>query len=722
MKDWLSPRELAAAKLPHVPQTTRGIQLLAEREGWDAYPGLARNRAGRGGGMEYSTRLLPDVAQIEWRRRHMTIALPAAPELADDEPATELSDRATQERDARLAIVQSFELWSRGLTLRLMSRLQIYSDGYQMGTIKVDPWVKTLVPSFSKRSLQRWIALVREKRTDQLGVDRGQARKGTGVLDAANDGKVQTYILALITHQPHLAAHDVRDQVEAEFGSTLLVKSRPHKLPPVRAFQRVISGLKTTHKVAITKATNPDLYRSTMAPAGTGTLRHIREPNALWMIDASPVDVLCTDGRYSMYGCIDIATRRFIITISKTPRASAVALLLRKAILAWGVPQAIKTDNGSDFVARDTKRLFAAIGIEMDVSHAYSPQEKGHIERAIRTFQHNVGPLLPGFIGHSVADRKAIESRKSFAARLGESEAETFGVAINSIEMQGYVDQWLDLVYQHRPHAGLKGQTPFLKAAESTAPIRRVDERALDLLLMPAAGKDGQRITTKFGVRIDGFHYQTPTILPGVAVFVRMDPMDAGRAYCFAADGAEFLGESFCAEMRGINPSELQRLTRETHNDIMDRATAGAKADIRRLGKKPLIEAALRIAAAKAPNVVVLPKREETHSTPQIAAAIAAMAPQSSPALSQSVSDLHADLMAELGEDTAAATPRNVTQLRASLTPAQLYRRALEIEARLAAGAEVETDDVLWLGGFQLSAAYRTQKEMHEEFGDQALR
>ncbi|WP_425646786.1 hypothetical protein [Agrobacterium leguminum] len=48
-----------------------------------------------------------------------------------------------------------------------------------------------------------------------------------------------------------------------------------------------------------------------------------------------------------------------------------------------------------------------------------SPEQKGHVERIIKTFQHEVGPQLSGYIGHSVADRKAIEGRKSFAQRLG---------------------------------------------------------------------------------------------------------------------------------------------------------------------------------------------------------------------------------------------------------------------------------------------------------------
>lgn len=714
MKEWLTAREIAEAGLRDIPSTKMGVNLLAEREGWNAHPAYARKRAGRGGGMEYSFRILPSIAQIEWAQRHMVVSLPAAAE--GEEPTvpaeTVSSERAQRERDARLAIVLAFERFSRGLNLRFNSRVQVFTDKYQMGSIKVDDWVKELVPSFGKRSLIRWYSTKQAGRTADLAVDRGAARKGTGKLESANDGKVGAFILALIAHQPHLAAHDVRDQVEDRFGTTIEVRGRQEPLPPVRAFQRTIAALKVSHKVALTKITNPDLYRSTMAPAGTGTLRHVTEPNMLWMIDASPVDVLCTDGRHSMYGCIDIGTRRFTITVSKTPRAAAVALMIRKAILAWGVPIEIKTDNGSDFVANDTKRLFASLGIEMDVSDAYSPQQKGHIERAIRTFQHSVGPLLPGFIGHSVADRKAIEARKSFAQRLGESEADTFGVQLSSLELQRYIDQWLDQVYQHRPHEGLKGKTPFQRAAESSAAIRTVDERALDLLLMPVAGKDGRRTTTKFGIRIDGYHYQTPSILPGVEVLVRMDPNDAGRAYAFAADGAEFLGEALCAELRGLHPATLQKATREKHAEIIESHLADAKAEIRNLGKKPLIDAALRVAASKVPNIIPLPKREEQHSTPQIAAAIAALAKEpAAPVVSDELAAFHARQVADA--DEAPAT--NVRKLRLTETPHQRFARALDVEQRIAAGEHVEERELGWLEAYRTGVEYRSMRESWEE-------
>jgi putative transposase len=283
-----------------------------------------------------------------------------------------------------------------------------------------------------------------------LAFDRGAARKGTGVLDVANGGAVRAWIFGLIAHQPHLSAAHVRTLCRSEFGDTITVKDKAVPMPPLRTFQAALKALKEAEKVVLTKLTDPDRFRSHMQLSGTGSLRHIGEPNQLWQIDASPVDALCTDGRHSIYVCIDIATRRGVFYMSRTPRAEAVGLLLRKAIMAWGVPAEIKTDNGSDFVAKSTQRLLASLGIAAITSDAFSPEQKGHVERLIKTFQHDAATLLPGFVGHSVADRKAIEGRRSFAQRLGADDAATFAVQLTAAEMQAHVDAWAELSYERR--------------------------------------------------------------------------------------------------------------------------------------------------------------------------------------------------------------------------------------------------------------------------------
>lgn len=749
MNEWLTAEEIASAKLPDTPGTKKGVLLLAARENWND-TSSARQRVGRGGGAEYHFTLLPTLAQVDYTRRHMVVQLPVPTKQEKQAPDASMTARAQNERDARLAVVQAFEKFSRGLQLGYATRVQVFTDRYNTGMIEVADFVREAVPQLSKRSLARWQATKRDGKINALGHDPAKARKGSGVVETANNGMLRSFILGLIAHQPFLSAYRVRDLCRSEFGDFIMTVSKGVEtaipMPPVRTFQHALKQLKEVHKVELTKLTNPDLYRSTLAPSGVGTLRHIKEPNQLWQIDASPVDALCVDGRHSIYACIDIATRRMIFQLSRTPRASAVALLIRKAILAWGAPAAIKTDNGSDFKARDTQRLFASLDIEAQVSHAYSPQEKGHIERGIGTFQHDVGPLLPGFVGHSVADRKAIESRKSFAQRLGESDADTFGVKLTAAQLAAHIDEWALVAYQHRVHAGLEAGTPFKAALAASATIRRVDERALDLLLMPVAGGDGRRTVTKFGVRIDHYHYMTPNVLPGINVFVRQDPADLGRAFVFAEDGAEFLCEAICPELRGIDPQAYVREQKALQKEIVEERSKPIRDEARRIAKGPaLIERVLDVAKRDAPNVIELPKREEVHTTPQITAAIEAMGERLYPSRQLTTREeaerlrmidemraederrlqasVDAQLQARLDEIEAARTahvPAETNVVALPEVPKQRYRRAVLFRQQVEAGT-CRAEDAHWLGSYEQSAEFRAYRLLHEDHGEDWL-
>ncbi len=723
-KEYLTAAEIAAEGLPDLPGTKSAVIRYAERLGWNDHP-LARKRAGRGGGMEYPVSLLPVLAQVAYQQKHLVVAVPEPVAEATPETGPALSARAAQERDARLAIVNAYQRFTRTLRLGHATHVQVFSDKYNAGSITVDPWVRERVPSISKRSLVRWVSAKRDKRTAALAVDRGAARKGTGVLDIAEGGRVKAHMLALIAHQPFLSAEHVRTLCRHEFGDRIKSVSKGIEtlvdMPPVRTFQHTLKQMKIEHKVELTKLTNPDLYRSTMKLAGTGTLRRITEPNQLWQIDASPVDALCTDGRHSVYVCIDIATRRMVLSLSRTPRASAVALLIRKAIIAWGVPNVVKTDNGSDFRSKDTSRLFASLDIEPEHSDAYSPEQKGHVERAIRTFQHDAGPLLPGFIGHSVKDRQSIESRKSFAQRLGESDAETFAVSLNGPQLQHYLDAWAE-AYHQRPHEGLGRRTPFAVALASTQPKRTVDERALDLLLMPVADQDGRRVYRKTGITIGGREYHAADgIMVGTRVFVRHDPNDLGRIYAFADDGT-FLDVAICAELAGIHPQAFIAAKKQAQAEKLAEATKQVREDVKRLAKGPaLIERVLEVRRGDMPNVIPLPKREVAHSTPQIAAALDAMDPKRgtrTKPLTGRAADVHQAMLANMGGGEAPVLPPQVTRLRQQETQQQRFRRALDIEQRHTAGEPVGAEELLFLGRYQAGPEYRAMRRMHDKLGE----
>jgi putative transposase len=737
MKEWLSAKEIAAEKLPEMPGSESGVIRFAKDKDWDSHP-MSRNRQGRGGGMEYSYHLLPVQAQIAYMQKHKVIGgndpepSPTAPE-----PKTNLCDKARTERDARLTILASYDDFLKGFRAKgraPATALHLFSTKYNNRSLQVAEWVRGVIPSISPRTIMRWRSAAK-KGSDKLAVDRSKARKGSGVLETANGGAIKSFILAWVAKNTHLSAQIIRGYCELEFGAEITLQGGELKpLPPLRTFQHFIKQLKTEKHVVLTKITDPDRFRSTMKLSGTGTYRHVSEPNALWMIDASPVDALCLDGRHSLYACIDIATRRLVITLSKTPRASAVALMIRKATLKWGAAKVIKTDNGSDFVAHTIKQLFNALNIDPDVSDAYSPEQKGHVERVIGTFQHEVGPQLPGFIGHSVADRKAIEGRKSFADRLGADEKELFEVALTAEKLQQHIDDWLDYVYHEREHGGLKGQTPNAVARASNTRINRVDERALDVLLMPVAGKDGRRKMTKQGIKIDHFHYLAGSIMVGTDLFVRMDPMDMGKAYVFSGDDGRFLDVALCPELADVNPVEFVKAQQQLAAELIRSHEQPIKADLRALKKGPSgIERTITLAKRKVEarvaqnaNVIVLPKRTEEHTTPQIAAALEAFeAPKRRDdvkPLSEKAAQLHEAIKREHElKATSKVIPIDPDAMLSP--PARMYKWALSVEAQIASGVTLDDATAGKLTRFQATGDYQSLRDLSKDFGlENALR
>ncbi len=714
MKCWLTPSELATlaeeGALPGLPATKRGINLMIEREGWDGRPGLVRSRRGRegGGGSEYHIDLLPLSCRLVYAARHFTV------DPADLRPAIAEEDglpaRARERREARLVLVRMADRFRAEHRLSIAGADRLFADLYNAASIEVPAWITKVVVAASQRSLARWRA--EQDAPGALAFDPGSARRGTGRLDRVLDGRVKTFVLAAIAKKPFIRAKDVVDLVADTFGGEFSV-------PPLRTFQETLTRWRSEYRAELQYLTDPDGYRSKTEFALVVAARAERL-NQLWQIDASPGDIMLKGGRHSIYLVIDVFSRRTKVLATKTPRASGVGMLVRKAMLSWGVPETIKVDNGSDFAAHATQRLFAALGIEVDFSRPYSPKEKGMVERAIGTFQRDLAGL-PGFIGHSVADRKRIEGRKAFAARLGADEAELFEVDMDLGEFQAWCDDWSDTIYAHTPHEGIGRRTPFQAAAECPGEVRRVaNPAALDMLLAPVPGRDGLRTVAKTGIRIDGAHYLPDAVMPGTTVFCRMDPADLGRIWLFEPDGETFLGEAVCPELAGLDPVETIQRVKAAQKARLQEGIADIRKEMRRIGPRAIADARRREAHKRADNLVAFPARSADHATPALDAAATATKQPQAQELSRHAAEIHRAMIAaqaEVAPSASAAAPVH----RLPETPKQRFRRAADLEARLERGEEPRPEELVWLGGYRGSSEYRAMKRMMEDFGGEAV-
>ncbi len=208
----------------------------------------------------------------------------------------------------------------------------------------------------------------------------------------AFDGEIKNFAVAVHSFNELYSARQIHETVQQEFGARLAAEGL--QLPGLRAFEIRFAAWKQEYAAGLLKMMDPDGFRSKMRTSGS--YAHMAPYlNALWQIDASPVDALCVDGRHSIYVCIDIWSRRVVLFVSKTPRAEAVQFLMRKAILAWGVPDAVK--NRQRLRLRRAQHG-APLRQASDRGHPLRrllPLAEGVVERAIRTFQSDCATMLP---------------------------------------------------------------------------------------------------------------------------------------------------------------------------------------------------------------------------------------------------------------------------------------------------------------------------------------
>lgn len=151
--------------------------------------------------------------------------------------------------------------------------------------------------------------------------------------------------------------------------------------------------------------------------------------------------------------CIDVYSRRVKFLVNKTSNSLGITSLLRACMLEWGIPKAIKTDNGRDYVSQQIRIVLNEFGIEHKLANPFQGQEKTHVERVFKRFQHDFVEALPNYVGRNVAERKALQSIKSFEDRLFGKEAVLY---MQAQSFQGFCNWWIEEQYMNVPHHGIE--------------------------------------------------------------------------------------------------------------------------------------------------------------------------------------------------------------------------------------------------------------------------
>lgn len=712
MTAWATAKQLAG--LPGFPGSERRAQEAAKRYGFPTRP-----RSGRGGGLEYSVEALPPAARIEWAAKFAAANDDAAP---IGSIATLTQSRATATRNASLVtgwrkdrqdavarvliVFQRFwQAFGGQVTPALRAFVTQWNAAKLDAPLAADAALRAQFPILSFSTVRAWYVGVQDRGLAAI-TPREHARKGQY---AALAGEVGTAVLAMLVQQPHLSAQALYEALETQFSD----------LPSTRAFRRALSYWKTQNAQLFEAAINPDGWRNKYMSAAGSYSEGIIRPNQKWEMDSTVGDVMLADNcRHHIVGVIDVFTRRRLFIVTRTSRANAIMSLIRLAILRWGVPESIKTDNGADYVAQVLETALLGLAIEHPLCAPFSPHQKPHIERGIGSLMHQLFELFDGYIGHSVADRKGIESRKGFAERILKDNSFTVEMRLTPEQIQDQLNTFCDRM-DSKPRDYLKGRTPLQMAAGHAT--RTINERALDVLLAPSA-ESGLRTIGKKGIKIGGGFYNHAHLggMEGQQMQVKVDDSNLGRCWVFDMDG-QFICEALDYQRLGINSAEVAserrahqaNVIREQKRQLRDAKksfdTRAAVASINRTRTED--------AVAAAPNVVSIQRAPSApvieHTSPTIASIQAAALPVIDQA---QVDAAQAALVARLA---APAQVRAIAE-----TPQTRYARWLKLQERVQRSEALGADEGNWFEGYAQGSEWNSMQRYFEAFGltaDQVL-
>lgn len=729
---WYSAKELAG--LPGMPGTERAI--LNQGKKGD----IERRKKRKGKGWEYAFTSLPKETQtallqqqaIEAAQARLDSAAPApvvqhqeqarayARELRQAQEADDAQRQADKQagmrkfaalptdcpkrlrakaREAALLAMWDFRR-RRDITLR--TAMAEFAELANVGEVSLPESVWRWMPEYQGRraitaaTLRKWHYDYRAQGIWGL-VDGYGARKGQFKVREIEG--LEPVVIGLMLEQPHITPKKVKAYIQAKHPAMDRVS--------VKGFERFMTWWKEENAQAYTYATNPDAWKSQYMAAVGSHHERIERLNQVWELDSTPGDWLLADGRHSVIGVIDLYSRRLKLFVSKTSTAQAVCQVFRRATLDWGICEIARTDNGSDYVSQQFTSVLRDLEVDQELCLPFASEQKGTVERAFRTMSHGILDLLPGFIGHNVAERKIIEARKSFAKRIM-TPGETVEVELTSDELQQVLDQWCE-VYHHTEHSGLGDKTPFEVATAWTAPVRRIrDERALDLLL---AEIGGTRVIGKKGVRFEGHTFDAPELFEHVGreAVLKRDEADIGRLFVYV-DG-EFVAVAECAELLGISRKERAAAARAAQR----RFIAGQQQEYRTFKKgvdRNIGQVVLEHHLEQIENIETLHRPSIDHTPEGLRqagrAAERELPPMPEPATPEQ-DDARAQLAAEMAGEPAPVAAVD--------TPKRRFERWVRLDRRVQAGEHLAEAEQRFHRSYPATDEYRSWKGFYEDFG-----
>lgn len=600
MDNWITALEISKV----VKKSRRNVSLRANRENWPK-----RKRRDRGGGFEYLVSQLPEDIQFsvmayQSAKKHENVTTSVVSRKSS--PSKEyglieyhqLQGDAKQRADARLDVCLAYKNYIKPYLLKRKKTEgeKAFVADYNANLLDLTTSTRHSIHKLSQTSLRRWLKTLSDKGAGALA---GSYHPTNNYIIESNSD-LKSLCEGVLWHQPDIQATNLREIIKAQ----VILNNINADLPSLSAVRRWIKAFQEKNELVLHQLRNPDDFKNKRQVAWGRADENIHSINQLWELDSTPSDVMLIDGRHSIIGAIDVYSRRPIVIIHPTSSAEAICILLRKAILKFGVPNAVKTDNGKDYTSLRVKSVLDATDITHFITKPFAGDEKPYIERFFRTWAHGISVLLPGYAGHNVAKRKELISRKSFADQIMASKKETANdgtirvskgadvdVSMTSKELQSLIDTWIDQHYMHKVHRKL-GCSPFKQWQSKHTTIRQLsNERTLDILLSPVPASSGRAAGVRTankdaGIVIESISYFAPELGShiGKTLYCSWDQHDVGQIYVFERYSMAFICIAKNPELSGQNIS-LQSLSKEARRR-QNQVIAEKKKELRSAARK----------------------------------------------------------------------------------------------------------------------------------------
>lgn len=548
MREWFTAAEIAAVSGAALPNTVRGLNLHAERQGWRDDAKRARWREESGGGWEYQLALLPSEVQARLI-------------------AGESADRSQTEEEARRA-----GLWAhfsrlpqktKDKALRrldLVNRVETLSSGMPLRAAVA---LAAKEASVSSSALWTWWRACRAvHRSDRLAALAPRYAGCTVTAGCALEAWEFLKRDYLRPEQPSFEAC-YRRMIEAARANnwTPIPSEKTLRRRITREFPRAVRILMRDGAEAA-KRTFPHQQRD------RSVFHAMQAVNA----DGHTLDVRCRwpDGKIErpvIVAIQDLLSGKIVgHRLDRSENWPAVRLAFADAVQSFGIPELCYLDNGRAFASKwitgrmqtryrfkvredEPEGVLTALGVKVSWVTPYHGQAKP-IERAFRDFCEEIArhPFCAGaYTGSSPGTKPANYGERA--------------IAIEKFEI--FLAQQ---VARHNLRAGRRTDVAKGRSFEETfresyarAIVKKATAEQLYALMLAAEGVTCRKPDGSIYLGDNRYWDERLSDHAGRKVMVRFDPQNLFLPIAVYALDGRFVGEAECREKTGFNDIEAAR-------------------------------------------------------------------------------------------------------------------------------------------------------------------